>query len=169
MDGLELELLVKRAKEHDIEAFAVIYQTVYKDLFRFAYYTLNDRHDAEDAVSETVADAFYGIEKLRDSGAFRGWIFKILTAKCKQRLKSYVDRPVVLEEGLTFTTGDLEQNIDLNQAFSKLNQKERFILTLSIFAGYKTIEISKMLHLNHNTVRSIHSRALDKMKDMLGH
>ena len=68
------------------EVFAMYYQNVYKDLYRFALYTLKNAHDAEDVVGETVLDAYASVEKLRDPGAFRGWIFAILSNKCRKKL-----------------------------------------------------------------------------------
>lgn len=50
--------LVLRAKDGDVHAFAGLYAQIYKDLYRFAVCTLQNLHDAEDAVSETVLDAF---------------------------------------------------------------------------------------------------------------
>lgn len=74
------------------EVFAKYYETVYKDMYRFALYTLKNPHDAEDVTGETVADAYASIEKLRDPECFRGWIFAILSNKCKRKLKEYVDK-----------------------------------------------------------------------------
>lgn len=40
--------------ERNAEDFAAKYEKVYQDMFRFALYTLKNRHEAEDVVSETV-------------------------------------------------------------------------------------------------------------------
>ena len=50
--------LVRQAKHGNTDAFASLYQEVYEDLYRFAVYILKDPADAQDAVSETVMDAF---------------------------------------------------------------------------------------------------------------
>ena len=63
--------------ERNAEDFAAKYEKVYQDMFRFALYTLKNRHEAEDVVSETVLDAWKGIEGLKDENAFRAWIFRI--------------------------------------------------------------------------------------------
>lgn len=62
--------------ERNAEDFAAKYEKVYQDMFRFALYTLKNRHEAEDVVSETVLDAWKGIEGLKDENAFRAWIFQ---------------------------------------------------------------------------------------------
>ena len=62
--------------ERNAEDFAAKYEKVYQDMFRFALYTLKNRHEAEDVVSETVLDAWKGIEGLKDENAFRAWSFR---------------------------------------------------------------------------------------------
>lgn len=90
--------LAERARNGDQEAFAGLYREVYEDLYRFALYVLKNPHDAQDAAAETVADAYASVGKLRKPEAFRPWIFKILTNKCKRRLKEYNRRDVELTE-----------------------------------------------------------------------
>lgn len=84
--------LVKQAKRGDTHAFAELYRGVYQELFRFALYTLKNSHDAEDAVSDTVADAWAQISSLKKEESFKAWIFKILSNKCRRCLKLYTER-----------------------------------------------------------------------------
>ncbi len=171
METKELEELVLLAKQKDTQAFSRLYEEIYQDLYRYAYYTLKNPHDAEDVVSEAVADAFYGIKGLRKPESFRSWIFAILSAKCKRKLKSYVNKALPLDAELLtqeeIICNGLEERQDLRKALLQLSDKERMILNLSIVAGFTSIEIGKQLHMNHNTVRSIQSRALLKMKEFL--
>ena len=69
---------VKLARNGDTDAFARLYAEVYKDLYHIALYSLGNVHDACDAVSDTVLDAFCSIGRLRDEKAFRSWIMRIL-------------------------------------------------------------------------------------------
>ena len=88
----EIHSLVPAAKKGDKSAFSQLYQEIYKDLYKFAFYCLKNETDAEDAVSEVVIDAWENLPKLREDGAFRAWMFKILSAKCKRKMKSYSQR-----------------------------------------------------------------------------
>ena len=40
-------------------------------------------------------------------------------------------------------------------------------MALAVFGGYKGEEIARMLHLNHNTIRSKYRRALKKLEQKL--
>ena len=46
------------------EVFAAYYEKVYRELYYFALHTLKNPQDAEDAVSETVTDAFATVENI---------------------------------------------------------------------------------------------------------
>lgn len=157
--------LVTEAKQGSTKAFAQLYQSVYPDLYRFALYTLRNRTDAEDVVSETVMDAFASIRKLRSAQAFRAWIFRILSNKCKNRLREYTRKHVEWNEKLEgmVMEEDLTEEILVRKAFLQLSQEERLIVSMHVFGGYTCREIAEILHKNHNTIRTKESRALKKM------
>jgi RNA polymerase sigma-70 factor (ECF subfamily) len=157
--------LVRRAKRGDVDAFAQIYGQVYGEMYRFALYTLKNTADAEDAVSEAVAVAFESIRRLRKEEAFRGWIFKILTNKCRDKLRGYAKKMYELDESVSeeepaYST---EENVMVRHVFMELADDERLIIGLHVFGGYKSREIAEILHMNENTVRSKESRGLKKM------
>lgn len=162
--GLEL---VQKAKAGNVQAFSRLYQEVYQDLYRFALYTLKNIHDAEDVVSDTVADAWKGIRGLRRAESFKAWIFRILTNKCRRRLRQYMDKTVELPLDLAEDSRDICRDMDVRRAFAELSDEERMILAMNIFGGYTSREIGKALHMSSNTVRSKQSRALKKMEACL--
>lgn len=160
---------IKKAKSGDVEAFASLYQGIYTDLYRFALYTLKNPTDAEDAVSETVMDAFTSIRKLRSEASFKAWIFKILSVKCKKHFLEYKNFRDELTEDIPEEeiSHDLAEDMDLRDCFFRLKDDERLIISMHIFAGYSSKEIAKVLHMNANTVRSKESRALKKLSEQL--
>ena len=182
MERLEERSLIRQAKQGDVDAYGRLYEMVYMDLYRFALFTLKDPHDAEDVVSDTVTDSFVGIGKLKAEEAFRGWIFKILTNKCRRMLKQRAERPAMKEYeeamsgrealagGSPLSGGEgvnREDLMDLRSAFAMLPEEDRLIVALSFFGGYTSEEIAKMLKRKSGTVRSRQSRALSRMRELL--
>ncbi len=178
MNKDEIISLVKKAKNNDPHAFALLYELVYEDLYKMALYTLGNTHDAEDVVSDTVLDAYRGIASLRDETAFRGWIFKILSNKCKMKIATYVkSREQMSSENVDDMAYEVasEDNIEdevlnselIKKAFAAITYEERLIVTMVVYGGYDSKEIAKQLKLNRNTVRSKYSRALGKMQEAL--
>ncbi|MFR8238744.1 MAG: RNA polymerase sigma factor [Dorea sp.] len=159
----------------DAKAFAKMYETVYRDLYRFALCTMKNSHDAEDAVSEAVMNAYEHIASLRSEESFRSWIFTILVNVCKKRLKKQA-RQTVKEDAAFFEreeetelgkSPEYELSMDLKKAFSVLSEEERAVIGLSVFSGYRSEEIGRMLGLKDSTVRSKRKRALRKMEILL--
>lgn len=159
--------LVRQARKGDAQAFAELYRTVYRDMYRFALYVLKNSHDAEDAVSDAVTDAWAQIGSLRQALSFKNWIFKILSNKCQRKLGQYADHMQELPEDLCGEESDGDERLDVRAAFSRLDEEERLILSLHIFGGYSSREIGRELRMSDNTVRSRQKRALQKMKTWL--
>lgn len=171
-----MQRLVELAKNRDANAFSLLYEMVYMDLYRMALYTLGNPHDAEDIVSETVLDAYVSIGKLKDDTAFRGWIFRILSYKCKHKIREYVKA----KENLEFDGTDklkkemspdkidnLLDRQDISRAFASISPEERLIVTMVVYGGYNSREIASVLNKNRNTIRSKYKRALEKMQKQL--
>ncbi len=184
----EEQYLVKRAKRGDIDAFAELYEQIYEKLYRFALYTLKNTQDAEDVVSDTVADAFAAIRKLKKEEAFSAWIYRILANKCNRKLREYYvrrqkvsesflenpekgDPPAVIPGAAVITEAEWgnsrEEHMDVRKAFFELSDEERMIVGMHLFFGYTTKEISIFMQMNENTVRSKESRAIRKMGSKL--
>lgn len=155
----------------DAKTFAQMYEMVYTDLYRFALCMMRNQQDAEDAVSEAVMAAYENIRKLRETEAFRSWIFTILANTCRKRLgKKAKEKHDSMEESffqMPVQEQDLDLAVDVRKAFFLLDEEEQVIVGLSVFGGYNSREIAQALKLNANTVRSKRSRALQKMECVL--
>ena len=133
-----------------IKKFSEMYETVYRDLYRYALCLMKNPQEAEDAVSEAVIAAYENIHKLKKEKA----------------LKETPGREEELPEQATAPDYDLA--IDVKKAFFVLSEEEQILVGLSVFGGYCSQEIGEMMRLNPNTVRSKRSRALKKMECVLG-
>lgn len=170
MNQEEIKAYVLLAKNGNTEAFCKLYELYYKDMYRFAYYTLGGSQDAEDVISETVLDAFSGIKNLKKPESFKAWIFQILSAKCKRQLAVYATNRNQLnneEENITAEEQPYAEQLDVRSAFSALNETEKLIISLTVFAGYNSRETAKIMNIPEGTIRSTKSRAFTKMSNYL--
>lgn len=160
--------LVIKAKEGDTAAFSELYQRVYKDMYRYAYYMLGNRQEAEDMVSDTVIEVYQGIRKLRENEKFRAWVFKILSNKCRGRRKQLAKKHLSLDDESVSqnlkTVNEYEKEQDLKRAFEELTSEERDLVSMAVFGGYKSREIGELMNMKAATVRSKISRAFTKMQ-----
>ncbi len=150
-----------------MEQFLELYEPVYKDMYRLAYYYLGNAQDAEDVVSETVLKAYEKFASLRKKEAFKSWIFTILVNQCMTFLRKKTAKGTLeLIEEPSFET-NLEDRAVAEDLLSVLSEEERQIVVLSVFGGYKGEEIARILHIKHGTVRTKYRRALKKMERCL--
>lgn len=156
----------------DAEKFAGMYEGIYMDLYRFALCMMRNPQDAEDAVSEAVIRGYEHRSSLRREDAFKSWMFTILSRVCKKKL-TYTAKKRTADETEFFIREEsggadgMDLSLDVRRAFAVLSDEEQMIIGLSVFGGYQSAEIGKMLRLKDGTVRSKRSRALAKMSVIL--
>lgn len=161
--------LVIKASGGDREAFAALYTRYKDDLYRYAYFKLGHSEDARDAVSACIIAAYEGIYSLRNTSAFKMWIFRILYRSCCRLIEeqSAARHRADTEELKNLPAEEDSLSPELQEAFGILNPEDRDIVLLSVIAGYSSFEIAEMLGKKASTVRSRLSRALAKMKQFL--
>ena len=145
---------VRLAKGGSSQAFAELYATVYKDMYHIALYSLRSSHDACDAVSDAVLDAFCSIKNLKDPSKFRSWIMTILSAKIKRKQKEYFSNAEDIDENTSLSDEFSYENAELSEALDKLDHSSKLLLSMSVLGGYSSGEIAEICDTKASTVRS---------------
>lgn len=164
--------LVQKSKKNDNAAFTKLILIFKNDLYKIAKMRLNCEDDIEDAVQDTIIQAYKNIKKLRNNKYFKTWIIKILINNCNKTYKKLCkEKKLENIEELTTTSyyiSDEEniKNLDFYILIKNLNYKERTSLTLYYLMEFTTKEISKILKEPEPTIRSRLSRAKLKLKKM---
>ncbi len=147
-----------------MERFMELYRTVYKDLYRLAYYYVGNAADAQDLVQEAVLAAYENFGKLKEEEAFRAWIFRILVNCCRKHWRKMRRPEAAAECPEGFYEPELSAGPRVQELLCRLSKEERLIVVLTVFGGYKGEEIARILKKNHSTVRSKYRRALKKLE-----
>lgn len=155
---------VRLAAKGDTAAFARLYENIADDLYHIALYSLRNSHDACDAVSDTVMDAFCSIGKLRDEKAFRSWIMKILSSKIKRKQKEYANSTEPIDEAFLEGADFDFDSFELKEALENLDSQSRLILSLSVLGGYTSKEIAGICEIKPASVRSKLSRIKKQLR-----
>lgn len=161
-----------------VNEFTKIYKQYYKRVFKYICYRINDQHMAEELCSQVFEkiiekyNSFSGDEKTLES-----WIFTIarntVTDYYRTKEKKFhfsldyiIDmispKPSPYELILT-----KENNSYLFEALSRLNEKERSVVSLKYGADLKNTEIAKLTGLSESNVSVILCRSLKKLKKSL--
>lgn len=79
---LDEDTVVARAQDGDVGAFEELVKRYENKLYRYAYGMLGNRQDAEDALQDTLIRAWRGLPDITTTGAFSGWVYRIMTRRC---------------------------------------------------------------------------------------
>jgi RNA polymerase sigma factor (sigma-70 family) len=131
--------------------------------------------DAEDAAQEAFVRAWKAWPDLRDAGAVRPWLLRIVVNVCqswlrgsfgsRRRTVSLADDLPLLDEALgTIAHAEV---LDLAAAIVTLDESLRIVVQLRYFAGLDATEIGAVLHLPSATVRTRLRRALTLLRHTL--
>ncbi len=165
-----MEELIQKAQKGDREAFTQIILSIRNDLYKIAKTRISNEEDINDAIQETMLEAYKSIKKLKDIKKLKSWVTKILINNCnKIYKKNYKNESVTnnyyQNNNLTFNSNEnIENNLNFYSLLENLKYEERIISTLYYMEDYKIEEIGKILKMKKNTVKTHLFRARQKIR-----
>lgn len=166
-----MEELVKEAQKGNKEAFTKLIYEIRNELYKIARCRLSCEDDIEDAVQETMIEAFRSIKKLNKRESYKKWIIKILVNKCNNIYSKNRKRNISFEklelENICSQNENYDEldNIDFYITLKDLNYDERIAMILFYLEDYSIKEISKLLKTNENTIKTRLKRGKEKIKN----
>jgi len=149
MDKREYKELSELAANGGTKAFAQLYETVYREMYYTAFYTLCDDADAVELVTASARDGMSAINKLRSEEAFRAFMLRNLCARIRTRLK---ESPV--------QERDPQAKFDVIAEFTRLSDTERMVASMYIGARLQPDEITLYTGLSSTNVNKTLEKVL---------
>lgn len=153
MDKREYKELSEQAAAGDTNAFARLYETLYREMYYTAFYSLADDTDAVELIIATARDTMSAMGKLRSEDAFKAFMMKNLCARIRTKFREYADeyRPAAESSSGGY---------DIKAEFSKLDDADRLISSLYIGGKFQPDEISAYTGISSATVKKSLDRVL---------
>lgn len=146
----------------EMEAFVLQHEN---RLYRLALSTLGNKAEAEDVVQDVFVKVMEKRPVFQSPDHETAWLIKVTTNLCKTRLRSsWWKKTVPLVE--SFLAQTEEQN-SLIETIQSLPVKYKVVIHLFYYEGYTTREIAEITGQKESTVRSLLTRARQKMKLLL--
>ena len=136
------------------EYFSLQIRRYKEEMFLLANSIVNNYHDAEDVVAETILTAYEKIHTLRDEEKFKSWLMQILVNNARKEIKKR-NRYLFTDEIEKFLSQENEQT------------KKVWEFILHYYQGFQVKEIAKMLHVPQGTVKSRLFRARNELKKLI--
>ena len=168
--------LVERCKQGHAPSYEALYLKYAKAMFNTSLRIVNNRADAEDVLQEAFVDAFRSLTDFHYRSTFGAWLKKIVINKSinvlrkrrvnlmdidESNVQSLPQDESVDEKEITFKVQQVKKAIE------KLPDGYRTVLSLYLLEGYDQEEISEIIGISHNTVRTQYIRAKQKLLNII--
>lgn len=160
----QVELLVRKAKRGDAEAFITLIEENKQSMYKVAKGFLREEEDIADAMSETVLDCYENINTLKQNSYFKTWMIRILINNCKdiiRKRKGDISIEVMPQVEHSENQGSLQ---GFRELVAPLKEKDQSIFTLYYVYGLKIKEIAAYMGMKENTVTSRLKRGRETLR-----
>jgi len=167
----ELAKLIGGAKNDDAVAMEQLSRYVYPRIYRYIYYRVSHREDAEDLTSEVVLKMVQSLKK--QNGNFHAWIYKIarnavIDLYRRRAVRSEVslsEMPGEIPDKSVAVSEDVLTKEKLRQGLLTLTEEQRQVILLKFIEGYSNDEIAKVMGKSVGAIKLLQFRALKSMRN----
>lgn len=155
---------MKGSVEKEVERLLV---ENYQKYYRAAFTYVKNEPDALDIVQESAYKAMKECRKLKDKSLADTWLYRIVMNTSLDLLRKRHREVSWSEEYLETKEGICEQgfvDVDIMDTLSRLEEKDRAVIVLRFFEGFKLEQIAEATGERVGTVKSRLYRALKKLK-----
>ena len=150
------------------DEFAVQIMDLKNTLYHISYGYLRNKTDQEDAVQECICKAWEKLGTLKNDGAFRAWVTRILVNECYDILRRRGKVIVVEEFPEDDTPPDPGDGRELRDLIMGMDEIYRMPIILFYIEGFNIKEISQILRIPEGTVKSRLHAGRGKLRAVLG-
>jgi RNA polymerase sigma factor (sigma-70 family) len=168
--------LAERARRGDERAFEELVRMYQGIAFRTAYLLTGSPGDAEEAAQTAFVKAWSALPRFRPGAPFKPWLLRIVANEAHNRRRQAGRRAALeLRATAAHPPGDAapspegaaigrELRAELLAALSKLDERDRDVLTCRYFLELSEQETADVLGVRRGTVKSRTARALARLK-----
>ena len=172
----EVLTLVAKAKEGDEAAFTILYETYVSPIYRFIFFNIKNKPEAEDLTQNVFLRAFKALPNYTERGVpFPAWLYAIARNATidywKKKRDVLVDNPEELFGGVESgeTRADEETAVNLRGEYvrrllEELSVDQREIVTLAFVEELSHAEIAEITGKTEEAVRALKHRALKALR-----
>ena len=134
-------------------------------IYRLALVRTKTKENSEDVYQEVFLRLARKMPSFESEEHEKAWLIRV-TINCSKNLlnSKFLKNTAELKEEIIFET---KERHDIYYAVQKLPLKYRTVVHLHYYENYKINEISKILGIKENTVKSHLARAREKLKNAM--
>lgn len=175
-DKEKSEFVLEGDLTSDLNNMEDIFSATWEPLYRFIYYKVQNREEAEDITQETYIKALNHFRRNnarieRKLSFLKAVSLNVLRDKWRLSKRQGKDinlddinpEEIAIEDSAETTT----QTALIQKALSRLTEDQRMVVDLRIIKGYSTAEAAKIMNKKEGAIRVLQYRALQHLERLL--
>ncbi len=151
------QALVRRAKSHDRDAFALLYDRYVNRIFRYVYYRIGGVSSAEEVTERVFTTALETIAACPgDRRSFGDWLYHLARQATFEFKRSHAEEAKAAPDSA-------EQAAALIEALDRLADDEREIVILRFVDHMSVVQAAKIVDKSPEAVVALQYRALSRL------
>lgn len=165
--------LISQAKQGNEQAFAQLYELFFDKIFKFIFFRVNNKENAEDLTEEVFIKAWTKISDVSEQ-SFSGWLYQIAKNKVidhyrqKKTTVNIEDIANILETDydLPGQTNALFDSKLLIELIRELPPEQQIIIKLKFLEDLDNAEIAELISKSEGSIRVTQHRAISRLQEL---
>lgn len=173
----DARVLMKLAKEGDAGAFGRLYELYFTPVYRYIYFRVNNRREAEDLAQVVFLKAYKSVGSFKEMGkeplAYFFTIARNAIIDCSRK-----KREILMEDWeLRSKAGDSRENIheevekqefcrEVHEAIGSLTEDQQEVVVLKFINDLSNMEIARITGKTEEAIRQSQCRALKNLRKL---
>lgn len=176
MKEINEQEIIKTVQDGNFEAFGQIVEKYKESLYSFIFYSVKNEAAAQDIYQNTLLKALKQINKYREEGNFKAWLFTVARNNITDYFRSNSkfaslpeDESADIFPSKENTEKQVMAKISLDNILAKIEdlpEKDKEIILLRQYLSFK--EIAEVLNCPLGTALARLNRAIKKLQNSLG-
>lgn len=170
------EKKLQRPQNKDADAIEEICSLTWKSVYRFIYFKVQNRQEAEDITQETYVKTLSYLQRSNAkveeyTGFLKTTALNILRDRWRRKKRWALDVNLeAVNPKETAVDDDMEvyaQRAIVQEALKRLNEEQRTVIELRILKGYPVNETARIMNKKEGAIRVLQYRALKNLSAIL--
>ena len=168
--------LVRRAQQHDEEAFAELYEKYFDKIYRYISLKIGNRFEAEDMTQQVFINALSSISSFKWRGLpFSSWLFRIAHNLVVDYFRKKTRQPVsTLNESITASEDNpqkvIEQKMNIEQlelASKGLTPAQQEVIALRFAGELPIAQVARVMGRSEGAIKALQHSAIVALRKIL--
>jgi len=170
------ERLVRRAQQHDQDAFAQLYEEYFDKIYRYIAFKIGNKTEAEDMTQRVFLNAIKSISSFRWRGIpFSAWLFRIAHNQVVDYLRKKAKHATTPLDEVLVSNGNnpqlvAEQNLDIERlllATKQLTQAQREVISLRFASELSIAQVARVMGKSQGAIKALQHSAIVALRKTL--